>query len=85
MAKCRKMGEINVGVYHRIKKHKKKLTFKHPFDTAQHKIMPEDRIQSYLDKVAQFITDTKNSIHKEKDVHFTPSHRVLPCTTRMKS
>ena len=87
MPKCRKMGEINVGVYHRIKKHKKKLTYKHPVDTAQRKIMPEDRIQSYLNKVAQSITGTKNSVHNEKDVHFTPSHSVQPCLrgNRMKS
>jgi hypothetical protein len=41
----------------------------------------------YLDKVAQSITDTKNSVHNEKDVHFTPRHSVQPCLTgsRMKS
>jgi hypothetical protein len=89
MAKRRKMGEINIGVYHRIKKpqKKKKLAYKHPVDTAQPKIMPEDRIQSYLDKAAQSITDINNSVHNEKDVHFTPSHGVQPCLTgsRMKS
>jgi len=81
-AKRRKIGEINCGVYHKIKKHnKKKLTYKHPFDTAQPKIRPEDRIESYIDKVAQPITDTKNSVHNEKDVHFTPNHGVQPCLT----
>ena len=87
MAKRCKMDEINVGVYHRIKTHKKKLTYKHPVDTAQHRIMPEDRIQSYLDKVAQSITGTKKSVHNEKDVHFIPSHSIQPCLTssRMKS
>jgi len=82
IAKRRKIGEINCGVYHRIKKHnKKKLTYKHPADTAQPKIMPEDRITSYLNKVAHSITDTKNSVHNEKDTHFTPNHGVQPCLT----
>ena len=88
IAKRRKIGEINCGVYHRIKKHnKKKLTYKYPADTAQPKIMPEDRIESYLDKVTQSVTDTKNSVHNEKDVHSTPNHGVQPCLTgsRMKS
>jgi hypothetical protein len=88
LAKRRKIGEINGGVYHRIKKHKKKkLTYKHPVDTARPKIMPEDRVQSYLDKVAQSITYTKNSVHNEKDVDFTSSHSVQPCLTgsRMKN
>jgi len=87
MAKRRKVGEINVGVYHRIKKCKKKLTHKRPVDTAQCKIMPEDRKQLYLEKVAQSITDTKNSVYNEKAVHFTPRHAVQPCLTgsRMKS
>jgi hypothetical protein len=85
MAECHKMGEINVGVYHRIKKHKNKLIYKHPVDTAQCKIMPEDRIQCNLNKTAQSITDTKNSVHNKK-VHFTPSHGVQPRLTgsRMK-
>jgi hypothetical protein len=81
MAKRRKMGEINVGVYHGIKKPKKKPTYKHVVDTAQRKIMPESRIQSYLDKGAQSITDTKKSARNEKDVHFTPRHSVQPCLT----
>jgi len=88
VAKRRKIGEINCGVYHRIKKHnKKKLTYKHPTDTARPKIKPEDRIVSYLDKVAHSITDTSNSVHNEKDVHVTPNHGVQPCLTgsRMKS
>jgi len=88
IAKRRKIGEINCGVYHSIKKHnKKKLTNKHPADTAQPKIMPEDRIVSYLDKVAHSVTDTKNSVHNEKDVNFTPNHGVQPRLTvsRMKS
>jgi hypothetical protein len=73
LAKRRKVGEINAGVYHRIKKHrKKKFTYKHLVDTAQPIIMPEDRIRSYLDKVEQSITDTKNSVHNEKDVPLTP-------------
>jgi hypothetical protein len=76
MAKRRKIGEINAGVYHKIKKHrKKKFAYKHSVDTAQPKIMPEDRILSYLDKVEQSITDTKKYVHN-KDVHFTPSHSV---------
>jgi hypothetical protein len=73
MAKRRKVGEINAGVYHRIKKHrKKKVMYKHPVDTAQPKIMPEDRILSYLDKTEQSITDTKNFVNNEKDVPLTP-------------
>jgi hypothetical protein len=86
-AKRRKIGEINCGVYHRIKKHKKKPTYKHPVDTAQPKIMPEDRIESYLDKITQSVTDKKSSVNNEKDVHFTPNHGVQPCLTgsRMKS
>jgi len=78
MAKRCKMGEINVGVYHRVKKHKKKCTYKHPVDTAQRNIMPEDRTQPYLDNVAQCITGTMNSLHNETDVNFTPSHSVQP-------
>lgn len=87
MAKRRKMGEINVGVYHRIKKpqKKKKLAYKHPADTAQPKIMPEDRVHSYLDKVVQSITDTNNTVHNEKDVCFTPSCGVQPCLTDSKT
>ena len=86
MAKRRKIEEIDVDVCHRIKKCKKKRTYKHPVDTAQHKNMPEDRLQSYVDKVAHSVTGTKNSIYNEKDVHFTPRHGVQPCVTgrRMK-
>jgi hypothetical protein len=80
------MGEINVGVYHKIKKppKKKKLTYKHPVDTAQPNIMPEDRVHSYLEKVAQSVTDTNNTVHNEKDVCFTPNHGVQPCQTDSK-
>jgi hypothetical protein len=55
--------------------------------TLQSAKLSEDRIQSYLDKVAQSITDTKNSVHNENDVHFTPSHSEQPCLrgNRMKS
>jgi hypothetical protein len=85
--KRRKMDAVNVGVYHRIKKHTKKRTYKRPVDTAQRKIMPQDRIQSCVEKFAQSITDTNNAVHNEKDIHFTPRRSVQPCLTgtRMES
>ena len=87
LAKRRKVGEINAGVYHMIKKCKKKLKYKLRGDTAQCKIMPEDGIQSYLEKVVQSSTDTKNSVNNEKAVHLTPRHGVQPRPrgSRMKS
>lgn len=80
-AKRRKLGEINAGVHHRIKKHtKKKFTYKqYPVDTAQPKITPEDRIHSYLDKYESSITGTKNLVGT--DAHFAPSHCIQTHST----
>lgn len=72
-AKRRKLGEINAGVHHKIKKcTKKKVTYKkYPVDAAQPKITPADRIVSYVDKFELSITGTKNVAGT--DANCTPS------------
>jgi hypothetical protein len=70
-----KYGEINGGVHHSIKKYRKKLVKKYPVDTAQPKIRPEDRVESYLNNLEGFITDT-NHFDRGRDVSFTTSHSI---------
>lgn len=70
-----KYGEINAGVRHSIKKYRKKLMYKYPVDTAQPKIRPEDRIDSYLNKFEGSNTGTKD-FDKGRDAHITPSHSI---------
>lgn len=81
-----KNGEINAGVYHSIKKYRKKLLYKYAVDTAQPKIRPEDRIDSYLNKFEGSNTGTKNS-DKGRDAHFIPSHSIQahPADNSLKS
>ncbi|KAJ9593209.1 hypothetical protein L9F63_015254 [Diploptera punctata] len=70
--KRRKLGEINVGVGHKIKKFKKKVKkpIIYPAYPAQPKITPADRIISYLDKVDpsilnSLIDNTKDNIEQD--------------------
>jgi hypothetical protein len=70
-----KRGEINAGVHHSIKKYRKKKIHKYPADTAQPKIRPEDRLESYLNKFEGSNADT-NHFDKGRDVSFTPSHSI---------
>jgi hypothetical protein len=70
-----KYGEINAGVHHSIKKYRKKLMYKYPVDTAQPKVRPEDRIDSYLNKFEGSNTGTKD-FDKGRDAHFTPSDGI---------
>ncbi|PNF17554.1 hypothetical protein B7P43_G15557, partial [Cryptotermes secundus] len=81
-----KHGEINAGVHHGIKKYRKKLLYKYPVDSAQPKIRPEDRIDSYLNKFEESNKGTKNS-DKGRDAHFIPSHSIQahPADNSLKS
>jgi hypothetical protein len=69
-------GEINAGVHHSVKKYrKKKLVHKYPADTAKPKIRPEDRLESYLNKIEGSNAGT-NHFDEGRDVSFTPSHII---------
>jgi len=87
--KRRKLGEINAGVCHRIKKHRRKKYMHkyYPVNIAQPKITPEDRILTYLDRLESFTSATKDLVDKETDAQFTPSHskETYPTNSSLKS
>jgi hypothetical protein len=81
-----KHGEINAGVHHSVKKYRNKKISKYPADTAQPKIRPEDRLESYLNKFEGSNAGT-NHFDEGRDVSVTPSRsvRAHPTDNSLKS